>query len=113
MDTPAFHPQWLVDFWLTTPVINKIEPHLASLIVLIIIGVVLFRRYYKGRSSEGDTQEAQFQYLLRRKQVIEKEINSLATQLENKSITEEDYEGKLKELEQFLDKVNDDLQAFT
>jgi len=42
MDTPPFHPEWLVRFWLETPGLNRLEPHLTLMIVVVCIDGFIF-----------------------------------------------------------------------
>ncbi|WP_077211323.1 hypothetical protein [Bacillus dakarensis] len=112
MNVPAFHPEWIVTFWLTTPGINKIDPHLVLAVVLAAIGVYVFKiRAVKTNKMEKD--EEQFKYLLSKKNVIEKELKELERQCLEHCITDEQFKNKKRELEKYLVVTEQELQQFT
>lgn len=113
MNTPPLHPEWLIKFWLTTPVIRNIDPHLVSAIVLLVIigiGVYYLR---KNKGSQFDDQEMRFQHLLQQKRIAEEQIEVLKEQLAKDEITKEEYDKKIIEYTSFLNKINEDLHQFT
>jgi hypothetical protein len=111
---PAYHPEWLVTFWLTTPGLNWLNPH--YLLILLAVGIVV-RHFYKKRTADiidiPDTEDQRFKHLLLRKNVIEEQMGGLDGKLKSAEITEEDYARKLKEYHIHLDQVKKELQQYT
>ncbi|MFE8703345.1 hypothetical protein ACFYKX_22550 [Cytobacillus sp. FJAT-54145] len=110
---PPFHPEWLITFWLTTPVLRSIEPHL---VLVVIIGVIVFL-YMKKRKSlrenKIDTTENMFQHLLNKRRVIEQQIVMLEKQKKQGDISIELYEKSIDEYKEHLEHVKNELIKFT
>lgn len=112
MDVPAFHPEWLVTFWLTTPGINKIDPHLILAAILVTLGWYVFK-IKALKTNLVDSEEEQFKHLFTRKNVIEKELTELERQCQEQRISKEHYQNKKSELEKYLASTEQELQQFT
>lgn len=113
MNIPAFHPEWLITFWLTTPVFRSLEPHATLAVLLAIVIGVWFYFWKKKRITAPDEQEVYFQHLLRQKQVIEQKLEQLEEMLGKGEITNEAYDKKRLDYYQVLEKVKEDLIQFT
>lgn len=113
MDVPAFHPEWLVTFWLTTPVLNRIEPHLFSLLLIIALFVAYYVRRKKKPIAKVDSEEEQFQLLLTRRKLLEQELKELGQEDEVNHPHDEQFIKKKQELEKHLSLTNEKLQQFT
>lgn len=113
MSTPPFHPEWLITFWLTTPGIRSLDPHVTTVIILAIIILVGIYYLRKNKAPKQDEQEVYFQHLLQKKHVIDNQIKELKTQLDDGEISQEDYDKKLVDYETYLKKVKQDLLEFT
>lgn len=110
---PAYHPEWLVNSWLTTPGLNLLNPHYV-LMFLVVVSALLwfFQRKRTAVNEVIDDNEKLFRHLLLRKKVIEEELAGLEGRLGSAEMTEEinkrmlDYQGRLdqvnKELEQYI-----------
>lgn len=106
MDIPAFHPEWLVTFWLNTPGLNKIDPHLVLILVIVAVVVAFFMNRRKQTEIKPKVDEEKFQNLLKNKKIIEEElaeINRIGVQ----------DEVRKKELEKRLALTKHELQQFT
>lgn len=113
MDIPAFHPEWLVTFWLTTPGLNVFNPHLLLILFMIVlIGIYYFKRKRKG-IPQPDSEEMQFKHLLAKKTVIENELGELKREYEAGKLEGDQYMGKEKELQKHLDLTKRELKQFT
>lgn len=113
MDIPAFHPEWLVNFWLTTPGLNRIEPHLFTILLVIALFVAYYVRRKKRPIVKVDTEEEQFQLLLTRRKLLEQELRELGQECEIKDTQDEQLMKKKQELEKHLSLTNEKLQQFT
>lgn len=113
MHVPAFHPEWLVKFWLTTPGINKLEPHLTSFLVVSVLIVFLVFKFRKRKAAlvQPDSEEQRFQRLIKEKSLIERKLQEL--EQESGTLTNEQYEKKKRELEKHLNMTAQELQQFT
>lgn len=113
MSTPPLHPEWLITFWLTTPVIRNLEPHVTMLVILImIIGLAIYF-IKRNKAEKPDEQEIYFQHLLQQKQMIEGKMQQLEKKLLSGQIITENDEKKLLEYQKYLNKVKKDLLQFT
>lgn len=112
MDIPAFHPEWIVTFWLSTPGLNKVDPHLLLLTVITLLVSVYFYKRRRNGIPQPDAEEEKFQHLLTTKQVLEKELLELEG-LSEQGISNEQYLKKKQELEKHLDLTKQRLQQFT
>ncbi|MBP2241495.1 membrane protein implicated in regulation of membrane protease activity [Cytobacillus eiseniae] len=111
--SPAFHPDWLISFWLRTPVLNRMDPHILLIILLIVVvAIIMYRRRYNQRL-EPDSEEKQFQLLLKKKAIIEKQMTELVEQKKLGELSEEQYKKNLKEYDQHLERVKKELIRFT
>ncbi|WP_210364844.1 hypothetical protein [Bacillus sp. REN3] len=111
---PAYHPDWLVTFWLTTPVLKWINPH--YLLILIGAGLVAVFFLKKRRGQEirvEDNEDQRFKHLLLKKNVIEEQLAGLEGKFMDAEITELDYARKRHDYEQHLDQVMKELQQYT
>lgn len=107
---PAYHPEWLVTFWLSTPVLKMLNPHY----LLIIFGAgFLIRFFLKKKAEIPDTEDQRFRHLLSKKNVIEEQLNGLEEKFEAVEITKEDYMKSLKDYQKLLEQVKEELQQYT
>lgn len=113
MNIPAFHPDWLVTFWLTTPVLNRLNPHITLIIVVSVLFVVFFSRKKYRVKAVPDPEEERFKLLIYRKQMIEKELTKLASESVNATSPDEQVAQKKTELERMLDRTTKELQQYT
>lgn len=111
---PSFHPDWLVSFWFSTPVLRSINPHWFLISTAVIgLGILLIKRKGKAPASPVDTDEQQFQHLLTKRQIIEQKLTELENQRFQGELSEEKFQMKLVEYKKHLDKVNLDLLYYT
>ncbi|MBT2680773.1 hypothetical protein J7E38_17315 [Bacillus sp. ISL-35] len=111
---PAYHPEWLVNFWLTTPGLNLLNPHF----VLTFLGVVIALLWFLKRKRTGalevvDDNEKLFRHLLQRKRVIEEELARLDGRLSSTEIIEEIFIERKLDYQGQLDQVNKELKQYT
>lgn len=111
---PPYHPDWLINFWLGTPFLNMFDPH-AVLLFLVAVTVMVFiiQRRSLADKQGFDTDENQFQLLLKKKAVIEKQMALLEQQKRQGEITDELYFTRMKEYEVHLKYVKSELHQFT
>lgn len=113
MDIPAFHPEWLVTFWLTTPGLNQLNPHiLLILLMIILIGIYYFKKK-RAEVPQPDSEERQFKQLLTKKAVIENELGELKSICEAGKLENDQYLEKEKELQKLLELTKQELKEFT
>lgn len=112
MDIPAFHPEWLVTFWLTTPGINKLDPHLTSLFLVGILIVIIVVKMKKRKAAlvPLDSDEEHFQRLVKEKGIIEGKLTEL--EQDRGGLSDEQYAKKRIELEEHLNKTTEALKYF-
>lgn len=111
---PAYHPEWLVTFWLTTPVLNALNPHYLLIITAAVIGSSYFIRKKRSSNEELPGKEEQmFKHLLLRKNVIEEQIDGLEAKLKAAEINTEDYEKLFSDYQRHLTQVKKELQQYT
>jgi hypothetical protein len=110
---PAYHPEWLVNFWMTTPGLNLLNPHYVLMFLVVVIALLwFFQRKRTAVHEVIDENEKLFRHLLLRKKVIEEELAGLEGRLGSTEMTEEinkrmlDYQGR-------LDQVNKELEQYT
>lgn len=113
MDIPSFHPEWLVTLWLTTPGLNKLDPHLTLILAFVIIISFYFLKKRRAGLKQLDQEEEVFQRLLREKNMIEKRLENLEQENSQRLIPKEQYETKKKELEKNLNVAKKELCQFT
>jgi uncharacterized membrane protein (DUF106 family) len=114
MQIPPFHPEWLVTFWFSTPVLKWLNPHWFLLLLAgVVAALIAIRRKKQAAAPIKDADEEKFQHLVLKKQIIEKKISELETQKQKGKLTEESYEQKLREYRKHLDKVKLDLLNYT
>lgn len=106
MDIPAFHPEWLVTFWLSTPGLNKIDPHIVLILASVTVIMVVIMKRRKQAVIKPQVDEEQFQNLLQNKFIIENELAEIYR-------TGEQDEGRKQELEKRLALTKHKLQQFT
>lgn len=113
---PPFHPDWLVTFWFSTPILRAINPHW-FLIVLTLIAIGFFFVIRRGKAvsptSVSDTDEQQFQHLLTKKQIIERKIAELENKRLQGELSDEIFQSKLAEYTKHLEKAKLDLLYYT
>lgn len=111
---PAYHPEWLVTFWLSTPGLDRLNPHYL-LIVLAAGLIVLHFLRRKPVIHEGleDREEQAFKHLLLRKSVIEEQIGALEGKIKAGDIPEADLTKKLEEYQHHLEQVKKELQEYS
>lgn len=111
MNIPSFHPDWLVTFWFTTPVLNRLNPHITLIIVASVLFVAFFSRKKYRIKTVPDPIEERFKLLIFRKKMLEKELVNLDGGSESSS--HEQYVQKKMELERLLERTEKELQQYT
>jgi hypothetical protein len=112
---PAYHPEWLVNFWLATPGLNLLNPHY----VLIFLGAAVALNWFYQRkkrlaAEEVITEEEQlFKHLLLKKKVIETELAGLQGRLISAEMTKETFNNRKLEYHRQLNEVNKELEQYT
>lgn len=106
MDIPAFHPEWLITFWLSTPGLNKIDPHLVLILAIVAVILVIMAKRRKRAAIEPKLDEEQFQNLIKNKNQIEKEL----VEITQNGIQDE---VRKQELEKRLALTKHELQQYT
>lgn len=112
MGIPAFHPEWIVTFWLTTPVLNRIDPHLVSGLLVAALFVAYYVRRKRKPVVKVDTQEEQFQLLMARRKLLEKELDELNQESKLNGTEIEQYIKKKEELEKHLILTNKKIEQY-
>lgn len=111
---PAYHPEWLVNFWLTTPGFNLVNPHYLLIVLGAVIAAVWSWRKRKDPAEDLNGEEDQlFRHLLLRKKVIEGELAGLEARLSAAEVTEEDFTKMKMDYQSHLDEVNRELKQYT
>jgi hypothetical protein len=112
--TPAYHPEWLVNFWLSTPGLNMVNPHYLLIVLAAVISVVWFLRKRTAPSEEIISEEDQlFRHLLHRKKVIEGELAGLEARLSAAEINEEHFNKMKLAYQGQLAQVDKELKQYT
>lgn len=107
---PAYHPEWLVTFWLSTPVLNALNPHY----LLFILAAGIFIRFFiKKKNETSDIEDQHFRHLLAKKNVLEEQLDGLVRKLGAAEITIEDYQKTVKDYHARLEQVKEELQQYT
>ncbi|QED49030.1 hypothetical protein [Cytobacillus dafuensis] len=110
-EIPPFHPEWLVSFWLGTPILNTINPHF---VLIVLIAVLIFKLIKRRKNThEHDYEEMQFQLLLKKKAVIEEQMTELERNKKLGEVTDLQYSKIIEEYKQHLDTVKKELLRFT
>ncbi|WP_226677607.1 hypothetical protein [Mesobacillus jeotgali] len=111
---PAYHPEWLVNFWLSTPGLNMVNPHYLLIVLATAIAIVWYLRRRRKPAEDIIGEEDQlFKHLLLRKKVIEGELAGLEARLSAAEITEENFEKLKLDYQNHLAKVNKELEQYT
>ncbi len=111
---PAYHPEWLVNFWLTTPGLNMVNPHYLLIVLAAAITAVWFWRKRRKPAEDIIGEENQlFKHLLVRKKVIEAELAGLEARLSAAEITEEHFNKMKLDYQSHLAEVNKELEQYT
>lgn len=111
---PAYHPEWLVNFWLSTPGLNMVNPHYLLIVLAAVIIVVWFLRKRRKPAEDIISEEDQlFKHLLLRKKVIEGELAGLEARLSEAEITEENFKKLKLDYQSHLAEVNKELEQYT
>lgn len=111
---PAYHPEWLVRFWLTTPGLNLVNPHYLLIVLAAVIVLVWFLRKRRVPAEDiGRDEDQLFKHLLIRKKVIEAELDRLEARLSAAEITEENFKKMTLDYQGHLAKVNKELEQYT
>lgn len=110
---PAYHPEWLVNFWLTTPGLNMVNPHYLLIVIGAAIAIVWYSRRRRKLAEDINGEEDQlFRHLLHRKKVIEGELAGLERRLSAAEITEENFHKLKFEYQSHLAQVNKELKQY-
>ncbi|MGA8942804.1 MAG: hypothetical protein WB502_08845 [Thermoactinomyces sp.] len=113
MDIPPFHPEWLVTFWLSTPGLNRLDPHMVLLLATGgFIGFYLYRKNRKLKA-EPEWEEERFQQLMTRKKRLEQDLEELEREHGKGEIASDCYLKKRQELEMRLEMTEHQLRQFT
>lgn len=112
MAAPPFHPEWLVTFWLTTPGLNKVDPHLVLALLAVLIALFVWKKR-KNTTGIHDREEERFQHLLTKKKILQKELMDLERKFEQDFVSKDEFQQKKKELSRLLEETEQDLQQFT
>ncbi|ESU30954.1 hypothetical protein G3A_19235 [Bacillus sp. 17376] len=111
---PAYHPEWLVDFWLSTPGLNMVNPHYLLIFLAAVIAVAWFLGKRRKPAEDIIGEEDQlFKHLLLRKKMIEGELAGLEARLSAAEITEEHFEKLKLDYQSHLAEVNQKLKQYT
>jgi len=110
---PAYHPEWLIRFWFGTPGLRELNPHYILFLLTIVILGSLYVKKKKVIVEQPDVDEERFKHLLTKKNVIEKQMAELQQRREEKLITDEQYQEKIKEFQKHLDQTSHELHQFT
>ena len=111
---PAYHPEWLVNFWLATPGLNMVNPHYLLIVLGAAIAIVWYSRRRRKLAEDINGEEDQlFRHLLHRRKVIEGELAGLETRLSAAEITEENFHKLKFEYQSHLAQVNKELKQYT
>lgn len=111
---PAYHPEWLVKLWLSTPGLNMVNPHYLLIFLTAVIIVVWFLRKRRKPAEDIISEEDQlFRHLLHRKKVIEGELAGLEARLSGEEITEENFEKLKLDYQSHLAEVDKELKQYT
>lgn len=111
---PAYHPAWLVKFWLTTPGLNLVNPHYLLIVLGAVIAVSWFlRKRRKPADDIIDEEDQLFKHLLLRKKVIEGELAGLEAKLSAAEITQENFKKLKLDYQSHLAEVDKELQQYT
>ena len=110
---PAFHPEWLGTFWLSTPVLDVLNPHY---LLIISAGIMIWYLIRKKRGSNEDIsgkEDQLFKHLFIRKNVIEEQLAGLEAKLKAAEINKEDYAKLFNDYQNHLEQVKKELQQYT
>ncbi|MBT2692979.1 hypothetical protein [Bacillus sp. ISL-55] len=111
---PAYHPEWLVKFWLSTPGLNMVNPHYLLIFLTAVLIVVWFLRKRRKPAEDSISEEDQlFRHLLHRKKVIEGELVGLEARLSAAEITEENFNKMKLDYQSHLAEVEKELKQYT
>lgn len=111
---PAYHPEWLVNFWLNTPGLNMVNPHYLLIFLAAVIAVAWFLRKRRKPAEDIIGEEDQlFKHLLLRKKVIEGELAGLEARLSAAEITGEHFEKLKLDYQSHLAEVDKELKQYT
>lgn len=107
---PAYHPEWLVTFWLSTPVLNALNPHYLLMILAAAIFMLLFM---KKKKVTLDVEDQHFKHLLAKKNVIEEQLAEIEKKLMADEKTNENYAQTVKAYHTHLEQVKEELKQYT
>jgi hypothetical protein len=110
---PAYHPEWMIQFWFGTPGLRALNPHYTLFFLTIVMIGFLYFKKRKVVIEKPDEDEERFKHLLTKKKVIEKQMAELKQVHEQNKITDEQYQKKLTEFKKHLDQTSHELQQFT
>lgn len=107
---PAFHPEWLVTFWLSTPGLNALNPHF---LLIILAAAIFIRLFIKKKNVTLDAEDQHFRHLLTKKNVIEEQLAGIERKRMADEITNENYAQTVKAYQTHLEQVKKELQQYT
>ncbi len=107
---PAYHPEWLVTFWLSTPVLNALNPHY---LLMILAAAIFIRLFMKKKNVTLDIEDQHFRHLLAKKNVIEEQLAGIERKLMADEITNENYAQTVKAYQTHLEQVKEELKQYT
>ncbi|RSD27827.1 hypothetical protein [Mesobacillus subterraneus] len=111
---PAYHPEWLVTFWLTTPGLNLLNPHYVLIVLAVILAAGWFMKKRRTKAAEIlDEEDQVFKHLLLKKKVIEQQLQELEARLMAAEVTEESFRKMKQDYHSHLDQVNKELEQYT
>jgi hypothetical protein len=110
---PAFHPEWLIRFWFTTPGLNRLDPHITLALLAAVLILFLYVKRKQTAYIQPDADEERFKHLLAKQRIIEKQMDELSASREQKQISDELYEGKMAEFRKHLERTRQELRQFT
>ncbi|MEH7886095.1 hypothetical protein V7654_17480 [Bacillus sp. JJ1609] len=106
----AYHPEWLVTFWLSTPLLNALNPHY---LLMILAAAIFIRLFMKKKNVTLDIEDQHFRHLLAKKNVIEEQLAGIERKLMADEITNEIYAQTVKAYLTHLEQVKKELQQYT
>lgn len=108
---PPFHPEAVVTFWLTTPGLNVLDPHLTLTVIACLAIFIFFKK--KKKRAPIDSEEQMFQALLQKRKILESQLVDLENDRVNGKISVNHYEKNVNEYKKQLEKVKKELIQFT
>ena len=110
---PAYHPEWIIRLWFSTPGLQQLNPHYTLFILTLLTIMVVYLKKKRVKVAKPDEEEEAFKHLLMKKKVIEDQIEELTRSYEGNRISSQQYTQKRNEFQRLLDRTVHDLQQFT